>query len=117
MKKVPKTAARFVVLLSALALGRPTPASSVVWPSGTYRAVDMSKRKRGGSGSAQEEPVRKDHIVINVGGTRFTTSVSTLTGSSTYFEALFSRWDDDDKEPEIFLDRDPDAFRVILSCN
>ena len=77
----------------------------------------MSKRKRGGSGSVQEEPVRKDHIVINVGGTRFTTSVSTLTASSTYFEALFSRWDDDhDKDSEIFLDRDPDAFRVILSC-
>ena len=32
--------------------------------------------------------------------------------------ARFSRWGDDASEElnEIFLDRDPDAFRVLLSC-
>ena len=54
-----------------------------------------------------------DRVVLNVGGDHFTTSISMLSSNSTYFEALFSRWD---KASEVFLDRDPDAFRVLLSC-
>lgn len=58
-----------------------------------------------------------DRVVLDVGGTRFTSSVSTLTASSTYFAALFERWENAMGEnEEIFLDRDPDTFRVLLSC-
>ena len=67
----------------------------------------MSKRARTESSG--------DRVVLDVGGTSFTTSVSTLSSSSTYFEALFSRWDEASNEV-VFLDRDPDAFRVLLSC-
>ena len=56
----------------------------------------------------------RDRVILDVGGTRFATSVSTLTANSTYFESLFSRWDEADEE--VFLDRDPDVFRVLLSC-
>ena len=52
-----------------------------------------------------------------MGGTLFETSVTTLTGASSFFASMFSRWDDNSKDPEgIFIDRDADAFRVLLSC-
>ena len=67
----------------------------------------MSKR-------ARTSETSRDRVILDVGGTRFATSVSTLTANSTYFESLFSRWDEADEE--VFLDRDPDVFRVLLSC-
>jgi len=55
---------------------------------------------------------RTDRVVVDVGGTLFTTSQSTLTASSSYFRMLFSgRWSSDES---IFLDRDPQAFAVLL---
>eukprot|EP00956_Cyclotella_meneghiniana_P026746 scaffold58594_cov77-Cyclotella_meneghiniana.AAC.2 len=30
------------------------------------------------------------HVVLNVGGTRFSTSITTLSNSSAYFESLLS---------------------------
>ena len=55
-----------------------------------------------------------DRVLLNVGGTTFATTSSTLCASSTYFAALFSReWAEED---DIFLDRDPDAFKILLSC-
>lgn len=52
-----------------------------------------------------------DIIKINVGGTRFETTRSTLM-KSKYFEAMLMRWNDN--KNEIFVDRDPDNFREIL---
>ena len=67
------------------------------------------KRGRGAS--------RSDRVALDVGGEKFVSSISTLSASSAYFAALFARWDDGaDEHPEVFLDRDPDAFRVLLSC-
>ena len=66
--------------------------------------------KRGRDGGA-----RVDRVEVDVGGTLFTSSVSTLSSCSAYFAALFSRWDEDVDEM-IFLDRDADSFRVLLSC-
>jgi len=63
----------------------------------------MPKRERG-------------RVELDVGGERFVSSVSTLSARSAYFEAKFERWDGADEPPEVFLDRDPDAFRVLLSC-
>ena len=71
----------------------------------------MAKRTR------EQTCAAGDRAVLDVGGTRFASSVSTLTANSTYFAALFSRWDHDAQDqPEFFLDRDPDTFRVLLSC-
>eukprot|EP00956_Cyclotella_meneghiniana_P026871 scaffold59152_cov76-Cyclotella_meneghiniana.AAC.7 len=58
-------------------------------------------------------------VVLNVGGTRFSTSITTLSNSSAYFESLFSHeWaesrDNGDGE-EVFVDQDPEPFRVLLS--
>ena len=40
-----------------------------------------------------DEKRRTDRIVVDVGGTRFATSASTLTSASEYFERLLSpRW-------------------------
>ena len=58
---------------------------------------------------------RTDRIVVDVGGTRFTTSASTLTSASEYFERLLSpRWCAEPPE-EIFLDRDPEPFKILLT--
>lgn len=64
----------------------------------------MSKRARSDT---------RDRVVLDVGGTRFTTSISTLSANSTYFASMCSRWEPNE---EVFLDRDPDVFRVLLSC-
>ena len=58
-------------------------------------------------------------VRLNVGGTLFETSTSTLTGASNYFAAMLSWWEgttEEDDDEGIFLDRDPDAFKVLLSC-
>ena len=58
---------------------------------------------------------RTDRIVVDVGGTRFTTSASTLTSASEYFERLLSpRWCAEPPE-ELFLDRDPEPFKILLT--
>lgn len=61
-----------------------------------------------------------DRVVLNVGGTRFATSVTTLASSSDYFERLFSKdWsgtsDHNDGDNEFFVDQDPGPFAVLLS--
>lgn len=78
-----------------------------------------------------------DIVVLNVGGQHFTTCISTLTTNSLYFEAMFSEhWTNNDDEnddhlvrqneiesphfssaspQQIFIDKDPAAFRYILN--
>ena len=54
-------------------------------------------------------------MTLDVGGTNFITSVSTLTGASSYFQHAFSdRWHEGDGG-SIFLDRDPEPFKLLLS--
>ena len=53
-------------------------------------------------------------VSLDVGGTRFVSSYSTLAGSSSSFEALLARWDENADEP-IFIDADSDAVKVLLS--
>ena len=61
-------------------------------------------------------------ITIDVGGTLFRVSRTTLTNSSVYFESMFSarwRWsdatgDDDSDQDVIFVDQDPTAFETLL---
>jgi len=61
-----------------------------------------------------------DQITLNVGGTCFTTCISTLTRSSFYFDAMFSQyWSSEttlDKEQKpIFIDKDPQPFSYLLT--
>ena len=63
-----------------------------------------------------------DRIVLDVGGTKFITAVSTLMSNSTYFTSLLSgnwkeRIDNDNNQDNngIFLDQDPIAFEKILA--
>ena len=65
----------------------------------------MAKRPRPGS----------DRVTLDVAGTLFHTTASMLRQTSTYFAAQFSHeWSD--SAGELFLDRDADAFKVLLSC-
>lgn len=59
-----------------------------------------------------------DVVHLNVGGEIFQTSKSTLTANSEFFSRKFSSdWSGSDEvDEEIFLDRDADSFRVLLSC-
>ena len=58
----------------------------------------------------------RDWVELCVGGTaRFSTTISTLSASSTYFSAKFStEWAQD--ASELFLDRDAVPFEILLSC-
>jgi hypothetical protein len=56
-------------------------------------------------------------VKLNVGGTRYTVGLATLTGAeSSYFEALFSgRWQQAlTDDGEVFIDRDGDVFKHVL---
>jgi hypothetical protein len=56
-----------------------------------------------------------DRILIDVGGTTFTSSVATLTGSSAYFQRILSDLWQTEESGTLFLDRDPEPFAVLLS--
>ena len=58
-----------------------------------------------------------DRITVDVGGTKFITSVSTLTSNSTYFASLLSdNWiESNSGDHELFIDQDPDTFKVLLA--
>ena len=74
-----------------------------------------SRKRRLVTPQQPDEKRRTDRIVVDVGGTRFTTSASTLTAGSEYFERLLSpRWCAEPPE-EIFLDRDPEPFAILLT--
>nr|ACO15314.1 BTB/POZ domain-containing protein KCTD3 [Caligus clemensi] len=61
----------------------------------------------------------KDVVIdLNVGGSLFSTSRSTLTSiPDTFFSALLSDRiaSARDKNGAIFIDRDPDLFKIILN--
>ena len=76
--------------------------------------------------TSNEEPSAKrqkrslgasDRITVDVGGTKFITSVSTLTSNSAYFASLLSdNWiQSNNGDDEIFIDQDPDPFKVLLA--
>ena len=70
------------------------------------------KRARGGP----PEPGAQQRVVIDVGGTKFTTTVSTISHSS-YLAGMvdLAAWDSNPTHSaEIFLDRDPDIFASLL---
>jgi len=59
-----------------------------------------------------------DVIELNIGGTRFSTTITTLTSQKgSFFEAMFSgRWNTKaQKDGSYFIDRDPFVFRHILN--
>jgi hypothetical protein len=77
------------------------------------------KRRRLHDGSVDGEP--NDDLLplsIDVGGTMFRVSRTTLTNSSAYFESMLSaRWatDESDKKDVLFVDQDPSAFEALLT--
>jgi len=61
---------------------------------------------------------KSDIVVLNVGGTLFTSSVSTLVSSSSYFKSRLSdEWQEMDPcgEEPLVIDQDPRLFSVLLS--
>ena len=59
-------------------------------------------------------PARPRLVRLNVGGTVFTTTESTLTKESRYFAALLSGEYNDRQGDEVFVDRDPAHFAAVL---
>ncbi|KYR01942.1 hypothetical protein DLAC_00732 [Tieghemostelium lacteum] len=60
---------------------------------------------------------QQNHIKLNIGGTLFITKKEILSGGSSYFNALISGSSNPefiDGTSEIFIDKDPDVFKVIL---
>ena len=82
------------------------------------RTPPAAKRARtdGDAPTAPTEAIprrRNNRVTLEVGGETFTTTRDTLTRGSDYFEGLLVGDDDD---AEVFVDRDADLFRVLLSC-
>mmetsp|Transcript_39729 Transcript_39729/g.127706 ORF Transcript_39729/g.127706 Transcript_39729/m.127706 type:complete len:305 (-) Transcript_39729:725-1639(-) len=71
--------------------------------------------KRQRSAAPAAAPVHTGRVVLDVGGTRFVSSRSTLEGASSYFRSLLVRWSPATPDDPIFLDCDADAFGVLLS--
>ena len=69
-----------------------------------------------GKRSRPEAEPATSPIRLNVGGVIFTTTVDTLTSNSRFFEATLASHHFCTPSEEIFLDRDADAFAVLLSC-
>eukprot|EP00743_Colponemidia_sp_Colp-15_P009532 GILK01010428.1.p1 GENE.GILK01010428.1~~GILK01010428.1.p1 ORF type:complete len:501 (-),score=40.01 GILK01010428.1:120-1583(-) len=81
--------------------------------------VDMHEKEQlGGESKVNEE--RNERVVINVGGRKFETYVSTLLAyPDTLLGTMFSTRNiymrKTDSRGEYFFDRDPDAFAVVLN--
>ena len=55
-------------------------------------------------------------ITLNVGGTKFITTVTTLALNSSYFANILSgTWAESNDGSEIFLDQDPILFGILLA--
>lgn len=74
------------------------------------------KRRRthsGGNPCRSTEPIN-----VDIGGVPFRLSKTTLVNNSSYFESLLAeRWqsaDEKDASAAIFVDQDPDAFKILL---
>ena len=84
-------------------------------------ADSAAKRRRtsGDEGDVKARIDLREVIELNIGGTKFQVSSTTLIDNSSYFEALFSeRWKstcDGETDSSIFIDQDPDAFEILLS--
>ena len=72
--------------------------------------MSAAKRARPASEGAQQ-------LQLNVGGVTFATRKETLTLNSHYFKELLAseNWEPA-TDGELFLDRDPESFRILLNC-
>ena len=91
--------------------------------------LDIASRKRAREEPAPSEKAVRAHspeqcmgevlrcgrITLNVGGTSFETTSTTLAGSSDYFRRMLDHGWREATDREIFVDRDPEPFAVLLS--
>lgn len=78
----------------------------------------LEEKKIGGvSRKETKNKGKRDYIVLNVGGTKFSTRLETLLSvPGSYFANVFGpRFNPEDATKEFFIDRDPQLFRVILN--
>lgn len=81
----------------------------------------MGDENNPGKRPRSEQPrrrTRRERIILDVGGTCFVTSVSTLTANSAYFRSKFSdewRRAEDDGDDPVFVDQEPEPFAILLS--
>ena len=85
------------------------PEPDSAFTSELFRLARAAKRARTAASSLEK-------VTLNVGGTLFHVAVPTLRLSSSYFASLLSDAWAEGPDEEIFLDRDADAFKVLLSC-
>ena len=59
----------------------------------------------------------QDRVVLNVGGTKFQTTMETLkNGESSFLASMVNNnWQESNPTDEIFIDRDGTHFRYILN--
>src|SRR5947209_16168674 len=84
--------------------------------SKTLEKLKISLEELNGFGQAKPH-TNKRIVKLNIGGTTFTTSLSTLTTQETFFSALLSGAFEvvEDEFGAYFIDRDPRNFHLILN--
>lgn len=85
--------------------------------AGTSGATPVASKQPRVEDGASPPTATRPHgrVVLDVGGQHFVSSRSTLEGSSSYFQALLARWDEESNGEPLFIDCDADAFGVLLS--
>lgn len=82
-------------------------------PASPWSVYGTPMGSTGSSASRSETDV----VTVNVGGRRFTTTMSTLCMvPDSALAAMVTHWKTRDAEGNIFLDRDPAAFGAVLAC-
>ena len=113
-KRAPRRPRPAASLRSSRALSHPAAALEPFFMSKRALADASQDQEHTDVGPKRSRAVTCDQVQLNVGGQRFLTTVDTLTSSSVYFTSSLLHWRD--HAEELFLDRDPAAFAVLLSC-
>jgi hypothetical protein len=107
-------------LLAAPAAGRSTTSTASIVrgtsssPASPWSVYGTPMGTSTGSSASRPET---DVVTVNVGGRRFTTTMSTLCMvPDSALAAMVTHWKTRDAEGNIFLDRDPAAFGAVLAC-
>src|SRR5690349_3199056 len=85
--------------------------------SKTLEQLKISLEELNGFTQTKPHVNNKRIVKLNIGGTTFTTSLSTLTTQETFFSALLSGAFEvvEDEHGAYFIDRDPRNFHLILN--
>ena len=76
--------------------------------------AECREHRDGPDAQARQDGWSEHKIVLNVGGRRFETTTTLLELKTTYFRGMFESAVPGSRVDDIFVDRDPDGFALLL---